>query len=109
MNVVARCMYGADGVDLLKSARQQIEQFEALGFKNLPICMAKTQHSLSDNAGLLGRPHGFKITIKNVRLCAGAGFLVAEAGDIMTMPGLPKEPAASRIDVDDDGHITGLF
>ena len=83
--------------------------FEKLGYGNLPVCMAKTQYSLSDNPLLLGRPKGFNITVTNARISAGAGFIVVLTGDIMTMPGLPKRPAAEKIDVDDNGVISGLF
>lgn len=109
MNVIARCCYGADGIDLLKSAREQVELLEKLGYRRFPICMAKTQNSLSDNGSQLGRPKGFKITVREIHLRSGAGFIVAIAGDIMTMPGLPKIPAAEQIDVDEAGCITGLF
>lgn len=109
MNVIARCCYGADGVDLLKSAREQVEQLEKLGYRRFPVCMAKTQNSLTDNSTTIGRPRGFKVTIREISLRSGAGFIVAIAGDIMTMPGLPKIPAAEQIDVDEAGCITGLF
>ena len=94
---------------LTANARKQMKELEALGFDQLPICMAKTQYSFSDDAALLGAPTGFTITVRNLKVSAGAGFLVALTGDIMTMPGLPKVPAAERIDVDEDGKITGLF
>ena len=86
-----------------------LKEFEELGYGNLPICMAKTQYSFSDDPALLGRPSGFKITIRNCRIAAGAGFIVVLTGDVMTMPGLPKVPAAEKIDVTDDGVISGLF
>ena len=86
-----------------------MKELEALGFDKLPICMAKTQYSFSDDAKLLGAPRGFTITVRNLKVSAGAGFLVALTGDIMTMPGLPKIPAAERIDVDENGRISGLF
>ena len=86
-----------------------MEQLESLGFSNLPICMAKTQYSFSDDASLLGAPKGFNITVRNLKVSSGAGFIVALTGDIMTMPGLPKVPAAENIDVDETGKITGLF
>ena len=89
--------------------KKQIAQLNALGFGNLPVCMAKTQYSFSDDATKIGAPDGFTVTVRNVKVSAGAGFVVALTGDIMTMPGLPKVPAAERIDVDEDGKITGLF
>uniref|UniRef100_UPI001BD5ED58 formate--tetrahydrofolate ligase n=1 Tax=Tepidanaerobacter acetatoxydans TaxID=499229 RepID=UPI001BD5ED58 len=92
-----------------KEAEKEIANLEALGYKNLPICMAKTQYSLSDNAKLLGRPKDFKITVRQVKVSASAGFIVALTGEIMTLPGLPKAPAAERIDIDESGRITGLF
>ena len=94
---------------LTAQAEKQLREIEALGQSNLPVCMAKTQYSLSDNPALLGRPSGFIITVKQLSLSAGAGFIVALTGDIMTMPGLPKTPAANQIDVDADGNISGLF
>lgn len=106
---IAHEIYGADGVDFLPAASKELDRLTALGFGNLPVCIAKTQYSLSDNPALLGRPIGFRITVKSVRLSAGAGFVVALTGDIMTMPGLPKVPAAENIDVDAQGRITGLF
>lgn len=102
-------IYHGDGVVLEPKARKQIQQIESLGFGHLPICMAKTQYSFSDNPSLLGAPRGFAITVRNLKVCAGAGFIVALTGDIMTMPGLPKEPAAEKIDVDENGVISGLF
>ena len=109
LNDIATKIYHADGVALTSNARKQMKELEALGFDKLPICMAKTQYSFSDDAALLGAPKGFTITVRNLKVSAGAGFLVALTGDIMTMPGLPKVPAAERIDVDEDGKITGLF
>ena len=109
LNDIATKIYHADGVVLTPNARKQMKELEALGFDKLPICMAKTQYSFSDDAALLGAPKGFTITVRNLKVSAGAGFLVALTGDIMTMPGLPKVPAAERIDVDEDGKITGLF
>jgi len=109
LNTIAREIYGADGVDFTAAARRNIKEIEDLGKANLPICVAKTQYSLSDNASLLCRPSGFKINIRELRLSNGAGFIVAMAGDIMIMPGLPKVPAANNIDVTDDGEITGIF
>ncbi len=109
VEAVAREIYNADGVDFLPAAAKELDKLTALGYGNLPVCIAKTQYSLSDNPALLGWPKGFRITVKNVRLSAGAGFVVVLTGDIMTMPGLPRVPAAENIDVDDDGRITGLF
>ena len=106
---IATEIYGADGVDYTAKALKAIKDIEALGRDKVPVCIAKTQYSLSDNPKLLGRPKGFKITVSEVRLSAGAGFVVAQLGDIMTMPGLPKVPAACSIDIDADGNITGLF
>ena len=109
IETIAKEIYGADGVNYTKEADKALKEFEDLGYGNLPICMAKTQYSLSDDQTLLGRPSGFKITIKNCRIAAGAGFVVVLTGDIMTMPGLPKVPAAEKIDVSDEGVISGLF
>ncbi len=106
---IAREIYGADGVEFLPAASKDLDKLTALGFGHFPVCIAKTQYSLSDNPALIGRPIGFRITVKSVRLSAGAGFVVALTGDIMTMPGLPKTPAAENIDIDADGRITGLF
>ncbi|MEW9082823.1 formate--tetrahydrofolate ligase [Caldanaerobacter subterraneus] len=109
IETIAKRVYGAIGVDFSKEAEKEIENLEKLGYNNLPICMAKTQYSLSDDPKLLGRPRNFKITVRQVRISAGAGFIVALTGEIMTMPGLPKEPAAEKIDIDENGKITGLF
>ena len=109
IETIAKEIYGADGVNFTKEADKALKEFEALGYGNLPVCMAKTQYSFSDDQTLLGRPSGFKITIKNCRIAAGAGFVVVLTGDIMTMPGLPKVPAAEKIDVSDEGVISGLF
>jgi len=109
LNDIAKNIYHADGVALTANARKQMAELEALGFDKLPICMAKTQYSFSDDAALLGAPTGFTVTVRNIKVSAGAGFLVALTGDIMTMPGLPKVPAAEKIDVDENGRITGLF
>lgn len=106
---IAREIYGADGVDFTKEAENTMRQYAKLGFDKMPICMAKTQYSVSDDPTLLGRPRGFRITVRELRVSRGAGFIVALTGDIMTMPGLPKEPAAEKIDVDADGKIYGLF
>ena len=109
LNAICTKVYHADGVQLVGSAVKQIKQLEELGFGKLPICMAKTQYSFSDDASLLGAPKGFTVTVRNLKACAGAGFIVALTGDIMTMPGLPKVPAAEKIDVDENGVISGLF
>ena len=109
LDAICRKVYHADGVVLEPNAKKQLKQLTDLGFDKLPICMAKTQYSFSDNPALLGAPRGFTITVRNLKVCAGAGFLVALTGDIMTMPGLPKVPAAEKIDVDENGVITGLF
>jgi len=106
---IAKEIYGADGVEFAPAALKEIKTLEELGFRNVPICVAKTQYSLTDDPKLLGRPTGFKINVRNVRISAGAGFAVVLTGDIMTMPGLPKRPAAENIDVDANGRITGLF
>ena len=109
LNAIATKVYHADGVTLTGPAKKQLQQLTALGFDKLPICMAKTQYSFSDDAALLGAPEGFTVTVRNLKVSAGAGFIVALTGDIMTMPGLPKVPAANNIDVDETGRITGLF
>ena len=109
IEAVVRKVYGGDGVVLLPEAKKQVERLEALGFGKCPICVAKTQYSFSDDPKKLGAPEGFTVTVKNVKVSAGAGFVVVLTGDIMTMPGLPKVPAAERIDVDENGKITGLF
>ena len=109
LNAICKKIYHGDGVILEPKARKQMQTLTDLGFGGLPICMAKTQYSFSDNAKLLGAPSGFKITVRNIKVSAGAGFLVALTGDIMTMPGLPKVPSAEKIDVDEHGKITGLF
>ena len=109
INAVATKIYGADGVEFTPAAKKELVKLTELGFSSYPVCMAKTQYSLSDNQKLLGRPTGFKITVKKVKVSAGAGFVVCQTGDIMTMPGLPKVPSAEKIDVDENGVITGLF
>ena len=106
---IAREIYGADGVTYDKEAEKTIAELEKLGFGNMPVCMAKNQYSLSDDPTKLGRPSGFTVNIREVYVSAGAGFVVAITGTIMTMPGLPKVPAAENIDVDADGNIDGLF
>lgn len=109
IEIIAKEIYGADGVNFTTQADKQIKEIEALGQDKMPVCMAKTQYSLSDDPTRLGRPEGFKITVRSLTLSAGAGFIVALTGDIMTMPGLPASPAANRIDVDENGVISGLF
>ncbi len=109
IDAVVRKVYGGEGVIVTPAAKKQIDQLTALGFGNLPICVAKTQYSFSDDPTKLGAPEGFKVTVRNVKVSAGAGFIVVLTGDILTMPGLPKSPAAERIDVDERGKITGLF
>ena len=109
LEAICTKVYHADGVQLVGDAVKQLRRIEELGFGGLPICMAKTQYSFSDDPTLLGAPRGFKVTVRNLKLCAGAGFIVALTGDIMTMPGLPKVPAAEKIDVDENGVISGLF
>ena len=109
IEAVAAKIYRADGVSFTAAAKKQLDTIGKLGFGKLPVCMAKTQYSFSDDPTLLGAPRGFQITIKDVKVCSGAGFVVAKTGDIMTMPGLPKVPAAEKIDVDENGVITGLF
>lgn len=109
IEAIAKAIYGADGVDFTAPAKKQLAEIEALGLDKMPICMAKTQYSLSDDANKLGRPEGFRITVKELRISAGAGFIVALTGNILTMPGLPKKPAAENMDIDVNGKITGLF
>ena len=109
LNAIVQKIYGGSRVVLTANAQKQAKQLEALGFGNCPICMAKTQYSLTDDQTKLGAPTGFEVTVRNLKISAGAGFIVALTGDIMTMPGLPKVPAAERIDVDATGKITGLF
>ncbi len=109
IGAVASKIYRADGVDYTAAALKQMAAIERDGFGHLPVCIAKTQYSFSDDPKLLGAPENFRITVREVKLCSGAGFVVVKTGDIMTMPGLPKVPAAEKIDVDEDGKITGLF
>ena len=109
INAIATKIYGADGVDFTKEAEKEIANLEKLGYSNLPICMAKTQYSLTDDPLKLGRPTNFRITVRKINISAGAGFIIALTGDIMKMPGLPNLPAAERIDVDENGVISGLF
>ena len=106
---ITRTVYGGEGVDFTPAAQKQLAEIEALGLDKMPVCMAKTQYSLSDDAAKLGRPEGFRITVRELRVSAGAGFIVALTGNILTMPGLPKHPAAENMDIDEDGKITGLF
>lgn len=109
METLVKKVYGGDGVIFENKAMKQVKELEKFGLDKMPICVAKTQYSLSDNPDLLGAPSGFKVTVKDVRVCTGAGFIVCETGNIMTMPGLPKVPAANRMDIDENGVITGLF
>jgi formate--tetrahydrofolate ligase len=109
LSVIVKKIYRAEAVELTADAKKQAKQLTDLGFGNLPICMAKTQYSFSDNQKLIGAPKGFRVTVRNLKVNAGAGFIVALTGDIMTMPGLPKAPSAEKIDVDDAGKISGLF
>lgn len=109
METIVKKIYGGDGVIFEGNAQKQIKELEAFGLDKMPICVAKTQYSLSDNPSLLGAPKGFTVTVKDVRVCTGAGFIVCQTSNIMTMPGLPKVPAANRMDIDEDGVITGLF
>ncbi len=106
---IVKRVYGGDGVAFTPVAKKEIARLTALGYDKIPVCMAKTQYSFSDNPALLGAPNGFTVTVRNVKVSAGAGFIVALTGEIMTMPGLPKVPAAEKIDVDESGKITGLF
>ena len=109
LETIVKKVYGGDGVLFEGNAQKQIKELEAFGLDKMPVCVAKTQYSLSDNPALLGAPKGFKVTVKDVRVCTGAGFIVCQTSNIMTMPGLPKVPAANRMDIDENGVITGLF
>lgn len=109
LETIVKKVYGGDGVIFEGNAQKQIKELEAFGLDKMPVCVAKTQYSLSDNPALLGAPKGFKVTVKDVRVCTGAGFIVCQTSNIMTMPGLPKVPAANRMDIDENGVITGLF
>ena len=109
IDAIVRRIYGGDGASIAPAAKKQIARLTELGFGNMPVCMAKTQYSFSDDPALLGAPEGFTVTVRDLKACAGAGFIVAYTGAVMTMPGLPKSPAAERIDVDSEGNITGLF
>ena len=109
IETLASCMYGADSVLFDPRALEQLQRFEAEGFGHLPVCVAKTQYSLSHDPSLKGRPSGFEFPIRELRLAAGAGFVVAYAGEVLTMPGLGRTPAYKQVDLDDDGQIVGLF
>ena len=109
ISIIAKEIYRADGVVFTAQAEKSIKEIEKLGFSQTPVCIAKTQYSLSDDPNKLGKPENFEITVREVKLSAGAGFVVALTGDIMTMPGLPKQPAANSIDCDNCGNISGLF
>ena len=109
ITVIAKEIYGAESVNFAPAAKKQLAKLEELGFGALPVCMAKNQYSLSDDPALLGRPEGFELNVREVYVSAGAGFVVVLTGAVMTMPGLPKQPAAYNIDVTEDGVITGLF
>ena len=102
-------IYGAGNVNFSAAAKKTLDQIDKLGFNHFPVCIAKTQYSLSDDPKVLGRPEGFEVTVKEIRISAGAGFIVVLLGDVMTMPGLPKKPAALNIDIDEDGNVVGLF
>ena len=109
LRAVTKQVYGGADVALTRQAEEELQELERLGFGGLPVCIAKTQYSLSDDPEKLGAPQNFTVTIRSLRVCAGAGFVVAMAGDILTMPGLPKHPAAEKIDVTQQGNIVGLF
>ena len=109
IDAIVKRVYGGLGADFTPAAKKQLKEIEELGFDKMPVCMAKTQYSLSDDPSKMGRPEGFRITVKELRISAGAGFIVALTGDILTMPGLPKKPAAENMDIDVNGKITGLF
>ena len=109
VEAIVKKIYGGNGVTFAPSAKKQLSTLKALGFDNLPVCMAKTQYSFSDDPAKLGAPENFTVTVRNLKVSAGAGFVVALTGDIMTMPGLPKVPSAEKIDVDENGRISGLF
>ncbi|MBR2733273.1 MAG: formate--tetrahydrofolate ligase, partial [Selenomonadaceae bacterium] len=109
ISAIATKIYGADGVNFTSAAKKQLAEIERLGFGKMPVCIAKTQYSLSDDAAKLGRPKNFTVTVRELKISAGAGFVVALLGAILTMPGLPKHPAAEKIDITPDGVISGLF
>ena len=109
INILATRLYGAKSVEISKKAKNKIKEIQSLGFDKLPICVAKTQKSLSDKPELLGRPEGFIFNVKDIELNSGAGFIVVMSGDILRMPGLPSSPSAENIDIDDKGEVVGLF
>jgi formate--tetrahydrofolate ligase len=109
IETIATRIYGADGIDLLPAAAKQLARMESIGYGHLPICMAKTQYSLSHDPALLGRPTGFRVPIREARLNAGAGFVTAMLGEMRMMPGLPSRPAGEHIDIDAEGNVVGLF
>ena len=109
LEAIATKVYHADGVDFTPAAKRQLAELRDNGFGNLPVCVAKTQYSFTDQAAILGAPEGFRITVRELKVSAGAHFVVALTGNVLTMPGLPKVPAAENIDVDDNGVISGLF
>ncbi|MBP3723883.1 MAG: formate--tetrahydrofolate ligase, partial [Selenomonadaceae bacterium] len=109
IETVAKEIYGADGVEFSDAAKKELKNIKSMGADDLPVCVAKTQYSLSDNASLLGRPKNFRVTVREIKLSRGAGFVVALTGNILTMPGLPKRPAAMNMAIDESGKITGLF
>ena len=109
IEAIVKKVYGGDGVDFAPNAQKQLQALYKNGFDKLPVCVAKTQYSFSDDATKLGAPENFRVTVKNVKVSAGAGFIVVLTGEIMTMPGLPKVPSAEKIDVSEDGKIVGLF
>ena len=109
IEAIVKKVYGGDGVEFTPAAKKQIINLKDMNCDKLPVCMAKTQYSFSDDPKLLGAPTGFKVTVRNIKVSAGAGFIIALTGEIMTMPGLPKVPAAEKIDVDENGVISGLF
>jgi len=109
IETIAKGIYGAVAIDYTAQAQGDLKKIEILGLENLPVCMAKTQKSLSDNPKLLGRPENFVVTVREIQIAAGAGFIIPITGEIMRMPGLPEVPAAENIDIDENGRITGLF
>jgi formate--tetrahydrofolate ligase len=109
IHTIATQIYGADGIELTPAAQKSLKQYEALGFGHLPVCMAKTQYSISHDASLKGRPSGFTVPIREIRLSAGAGFITPLCGEMRTMPGLPSVPGGRNIDIDADGNVVGLF
>jgi formate--tetrahydrofolate ligase len=109
IEIIAKKIYHADGVNIMPNAQKQISKIEKMGLDKIPICMAKTQYSFSDDASLLGAPRGWHLTVRDIKISAGAGFIVVFTGEIMTMPGLPQVPSAEKIDIDSTGKISGLF